>query len=183
MSDKTTIEWADASWNFLVGCSKVSAGCLPPCCVVAGNVLPGSAPLVEPVEGFAAATRADGRFVWLIRQTTASICQPIDESMVGDRRHDLQVLRSIVRLDPVDVVDLFTRPERSSDLLLGHDAMFVHVPTDIGGGMLGHFDQDVAVRGHGPSALPVRVALPGELPLSRCHADSVAQGCIPSRGY
>ena len=27
MGDKTAIQWTDASWNALAGCSRVSAGC------------------------------------------------------------------------------------------------------------------------------------------------------------
>lgn len=27
MSDKTEIEWTDATWNPVTGCAKVSAGC------------------------------------------------------------------------------------------------------------------------------------------------------------
>lgn len=160
MSQLSKIEWTDATWNPVRGCSRVSEGCrLSTEHVVTADERSTAPIAVKEGESSAAAARAIDHRILFPGKSPTKTNRSLERSMVSNRRNDLEILWSIVCLVAVQVVNLLTFSKRPADLLLGHKAVLINVAPGVGQSVAANLDEDVARgRSDGPSALPVRVS-------------------------
>ena len=163
MADRTKIEWTEATWNPVTGCSKVSPGCasggeatqvIAPD-IVAGNVLPWSPAIIVTQESGATATGAGDQRVAFIRQAALRVSLSMGGPVMEVRRHYLQVLRLVIRLVAVSMVHDLALAKESAKQLLRDDSMLVDVSAPERGGVVGLIDLNVSIRGYSATALPV----------------------------
>lgn len=158
----TKIQWTDVTWNPVVGCTKVSAGCKQPLAhVVAADELAGTAEPVEAGELLPATARADNERIVLPRVShLVNPGSPSRVAVVHQMRRagdDLEVLGSVVGLVMVPVVNDLSVNERPPDRRLGHKSMLVHVSPAVGEGVPRSAQENVAVRGYDPATSPLMV--------------------------
>lgn len=183
MTGKTTIEWTampgyvGAVWNPTTGCTRVSAGC-DNSAVVAAPIATRTAFGIEQVERRSASAGALDQRIGLVGETQHRRRLAMVDRVRVTTRGDDQILRSIVRLVPIQMMHLLALPKCASDRSLSDKSMLVHVATRVGSWMAGSLHKYVSVGGDRATALPVRVLPKRELALAQWHSDSVAPQAV-----
>ncbi len=150
-------ETGEVGWT----CVRVSPGC-PSAQIVAANEPPRPSLAVEAQERSPAAACAFDIGIVLAHLAKLRARTTMTLRVMSTGVFDAQVLRAVVELVTVQVVYLLATPQWAGEHLFGNEPVLVDVAARVRAGMIGAFQQHVAVRGDRAAALPVRVALAGE---------------------
>lgn len=160
MADASKIEWTDATWNPLRGCSRIAEGCRLFCRVMPRDVAPWPTKSVEPVQRRATPTCALDERIVFSGKSSIKARGPFGGTMVGYGWENLQILWSVVGLVAVYVVYLLSLFQGPTKHLLCNETMFVDVSPNVCKVVPRDPNDNVAVRRHALSALPVWVLVP-----------------------
>lgn len=161
MADKSKIEWCDASWNPIRGCSRVSEGCRH---CYAERVAARFSGLGQPYEGLAVMTPSGARWTGEVRLVEEHLEDPlrwkrprrIFVNSMSDLFHEsvpdewIDRICAVMALAPQHIFQVLTkRPERMRDYMArGRDRIVSHMKSKAAAGVNGWADWTPRVARH-----------------------------------